>query len=305
MSCSSKTVGASIGVMRTSLKHHLLVWLGLCLLPGVVLGHQDPMGETHPSVVVENGNFSIYFLSLRRGGDNRDAGRMIFSPSGEVLVPKHLISDPKTQAWMEARNWRDHGDESVKTSRIGNDESARSAFVLQTGKDGLGPQQPLPIDSPSGAMVTSSWVDPNAIAILWSETLVQGEEQEVLMKISWIDRASFSLVATVDVGKAASIYDFPSASNLVWAEGKMWFAWVKEFQEDAKDQKFRWKTILTSYDPVTKSLQHKELPQPSNWNTGISMRFLNGWLCLAWHCTKDGSYPGEAAIITAFEKVRP
>ena len=298
-------VGASIWVMRTSLKHHLLVWLGLCLLPGVVLGHVYPMGEVHPSVVVENGNFSVYFYLVRRDGDSRDAGSMIFSPSGEVLVPKHLITDPKTQAWMETRNGRDSGDESVKAFRMGIDESARSAFVLQTGKDGLGPQQPLPFDGPASAWVTSSWVDPNAIAILWSETLVQGEEQEVLMKISWVDRSSFSLVATVDVGKPASIYDFPSASNLVWAEGKMWFAWVKEFQEEAKDLKSRWKTILTSYDPVTKKIQHKELPQPSNWNTGISMRFLNGWLCLAWHCTKDGSYPGEAAIITAFEKVSP
>lgn len=272
----------------------------MCLLPGLVLAHSDPAGDVHPRVFVENGAFSIYFSSVGKTRENVVDGKMIFDEKGQVLVPKHLVTAAAT-----AQGWQDPREGSVMIPWSRRNQQGRSVFVLRTNSEELVKEQPLPLSAPFGAYITSSWVDEKAIAVLWSEPVGEGEERAVLMKLSWIDRASFSVVATVDVSKPATIYDFPSASNLVWAEGKLWLAWVKELGKADIEQSPIWKTVLTSYDPHTKSLLHKELPQSSNWNTRISMGFLKGWLCLAWHCTKDGRYPGEAEIITAFEKVSP
>jgi len=286
--------------MRSTLIHPQIVWIGMCLLPRLVLAHQDPTGEIHPRVFVENEAFSIYFRSVGKTRENVVDGKMIFDEKGQVLVPKHLVT-----ATAKGEEWQDPRNGTIMIPWTRRNQQGRSVFVLRTTTADLVKEQPLPLSAPFGADITSSWVDEKAIAVLWSEAVGEGEARVVLMKLSWIDRASFSVVATVEVGKPATIYDFPSASNLVWAEGKLWLAWVKELGKEDMEQSPISVTVLTCYDPHTKSLLHKELPQPSNWNTRISMGFLKGWLCLVWHCTKDGRYPGEAEIITAFEKVSP
>ena len=76
-----------------------------------------------------------------------------------------------------------------------------------------------------------------------------------------------------------------------------------ETEAERKDPLRAWETLLTSIDPVSGKVEHKRLPGLSSWNTPVSMKTTGGWLCIAWNASIDGSYPGTAKIVTAFEKL--
>lgn len=62
--------------------------------------HADPSDDVHPTVVVENGKFEVYFSNhLVPMREEHPSFRMIFDPDGTVMVPRHSAEKEVPRAW--------------------------------------------------------------------------------------------------------------------------------------------------------------------------------------------------------------
>lgn len=260
-----------------------------------MLAHVDPGGDGGPSVAVEDGNFVIRFNSKTQQDSNeRSAWRMDFTPDGKVLLPRHRVP-PELQ--RPRYIYTEHG-EPVKVISQREKTGGKSRFVFHQTKNGQSAVRPLPIEPVQDVWVQKTTLFGDQIGFTWANA-----HEPVRLMFSTASTKGFVPGITVFIGECASIYDFPTASNPVWAAQRWWVAWVRAAQteEERKDPLRAWQMMLSSFDPTTKKLEHKTVPGLSNWNTSISMKTTGDWLCIAWNASIDGRYPGIAKIVTAFE----
>jgi len=256
----------------------------------------NPQGEISPSVEVEDGNFAISFIT-RVKTENLDWG-MVFSPEGKLLIPRHRILVTRTEQPAPA--------DAIKVETREDPSAGKSGFVLTRTTEGQKVEQPLPLDPVKFAIVAETTIAGEWTGFTWSNAEAVSPFPTVNLMFSTAATKGFPSGKTVFVGESATtIYYSPIASAPVWAAHRWWVAWVRPAQNAAerKDPLRAWETILTSIDPASGKLEHKRLPGISHWNTNVSMKTTGGWLCIAWNATIDGSYPGVAKIVTAFEKL--
>jgi hypothetical protein len=158
----------------------------VCLLiaPLTSRAHQDPSGEIHPNVEVEDGKFVIYFHS--RVGDGDAAWRMVFTPDGKTVLPRHRVADELRRMRDEQR--RSTGLAHVEARRGVNE--GRFRFVLKHGKDGLGVEQPLPVEPAENALVDETAFLSDRVGFTWSVTRVD-PKQIVKLMFSAVDTKGF------------------------------------------------------------------------------------------------------------------
>lgn len=279
--------------------------LGLaCLLsvPLITQAHMNPHGDVSPSVEIEDGKFAIHFIT-RVETQVLEWG-MVFSPEGKLLLPRHQILVKRPEPPPPA--------DAIKVETLGVPGSRKTRFVLTRTTNGQKVEQPLPLDPAKFAMVDESalageWAGFTWTALGYDWTSDERVDPSASVKLMFSTAATkgFSPGKTVLLGEPATIYDFPTSSAPVWAARRWWVAWVRQAETAAerKDPLRRWETILTSIDPISGKVEHKRLPGLSHWNTNVSMKTTGGWLGIAWNATIDGSYPGVAKIVTAFEKL--
>ena len=274
-----------------------------CVLwvPLMAQAHSDPSGDIHPDVVVEDGKFALYFSS-RRGPYDHENWRMVFSADGKILQPRHQLLSKRTD------NTR---GKSIQVETHALPDSDTMHFVLQRFQDGKKTELPLPLDPVKCPLIRSATMAGEWVGFTWAANSLSlsgpgvGMPKPIQLMFSTASVSGFTPGKTVLIGEPATIYDFPSASNPVWAARRWWVAWVRKAQTavERKDPMLAWETMLTSMDPTTNKLEHKRLLGLSHWNTSISMKTTGGWLCIAWHASVNGTYPGTAEIITAFDKL--
>jgi len=270
----------------------------LSLMASGALAHQDPRGDIHPSVSVVDGRFVVNFISSI--DDQRAESRMVFTPDGKLWLPRHRISNSS----LREGDRRAH-DQTAEVELAYDPDSKGARFVLKRFEKEAWTEHPLPIDVEAPSSVEQTTCAGDWVGFTWG-TLRRGASESVMLMFSTASKKGFASGKTVQLGEVATIYEFPSASNPVWAAGRWWVAWVRraESEEERKDPLREWHTMLTSIEPTTGAMKHKQLQGLSSWNTGVSMKTTGGWLCIAWHASKDGSYPGTAKIVTAFEKLQ-
>lgn len=278
----------------------LLVFACVLALPLNGQAHMNPHGDISPSVEVEHGKFAIHFIT-RVETETLNWG-MVFTPEGKLILPRHRILVKRAEQPADA----------IKVKTRGEPGSGKTRFVLSQTKDGQKVEQPLPLNPVRFAIVEEStlagvwagftWT---ALGYNWTDDKRVDPSDSVTLLFSTATTKGFSPGKSVLIGKPATIYDSPIASAPVWAARRWWVAWVRQAQTPAelKDPLRAWETVLTSIDPISGKVEHKRLPGLSHWNTTISMKTTGGWLCIAWNATLDGSYPGVAKIVTAFEKL--
>ncbi len=228
---------------------------------------------------------------------------MIFTPDGRAVLPRHRVFR-KNEVFTEP-------ERKITVESRGEPGSDSARFVLKRIHDDKWTEHPLPIDPVKGAWVEKTTFAGDWVGFTWGNFgyTMSGQRVEpsesVKLMFSTANTRGFAPGKTVLIGEPATIYDFPSASNPVWAASRWWVAWVRRAETDTerKDPLREWQTMLTSIDPVTGALEHRRLTGLSNWNTHVSMKTTGGWLCVAWHASVDGTYPGTAKIVTAFEKL--
>lgn len=278
---------------------HTWLALSLALLAWApVPAHQDPWGDTHPQVEIERGCFAVYFQAAELDRDrlrNPPAYRVLYSPEGKTVVPRHRVkAQPGTKS---------EGPSVILVRRNGAESKARFA-LKKAGANGA--IAALPIDPVECTALEEFSVTGEQVAATWAlPDQRRTTDFDVTLMLSCARLKGFTPGKTVKIGRPATIYDFPTASPPVWAAGRWWVAWVRARADKMKQNHpvEAWQTVLSGYDPSTNKLEHKPVAGLSNWNSHMSMKALDGWLCIAWHASVDGSYPGVAKIVTAFEKL--
>lgn len=293
-------------------KARCLIWIVAVLATVCARGHVAPRGDVYPIVIAQQGVFHVCSF-LNSGADDREiVFRSIHKPDGVLMVPRHRVMDEALLKRLKTARLRpgwgpvNHDPCIVRlTPRHPTDgvETKEQQLVLRTWNGGAASDEPLLFDVAESADLTSQFIAKEWGALLWSKT--DYEAKGTTLHLTWFQRSSTATPITRELGICGTIYDFPSASDLVWAGGRLWVAWIREESDQKHPPSRHWRTMLTSFDPVTGKTASKELPGISHWNSSLSIAETKGWLCIAWHCSKDMDYPGEAVIVTAFEKIPP
>lgn len=277
----------------------LLAWAG-------AQAHQDPAGDVHPVVSVEEGGFAVYF----QGTEDRMAlkvvpahgWKMSFTADGKLVLPRHRVPETQSRRADEQRALEPRW--SVSAPLMEGQKEARWVLIESAGKEERRFPLPLPLLPDGRVFAEMACRAGDEAGFAWSPSGSRDENDLALM-FTAVSLKGFQPGVTVQIGKVASIYDMPRVSNPVWAARRWWIAWVrlKQLPKETKPQAVAWETLLTSIDPLTGKTVDEVLPGISNWNTDLSLKTTGGWLCAAWHASLDGSYPGRARIVTAFKKL--
>lgn len=284
-----------------------LVSLGLAL--GMAQGHQSPRGEAYPNIEVIDGKFAITFTAK----DETPVGqlhwqknayfRIIYSPDGKVVVPRHRVEPEPEFSQVECRS--NIAGLVVQTRPTGEGQR----FVLTKIRiEGIPLQEtPLPITPEKYADISACTFSEKWLGFTWTDYNENPADQEtpISLYLTHVARDGTQPGSRIRLGKPARIYWFPCASPPVWAGGRWWVAWVKaaDTPTELQNPTTAWQTVLSSYDPTSGKLTEERLPGQSHWNAHLDLKTTKGWLCATWHASRDGDYPGVGRIITAFKAV--
>ena len=260
---------------------------------GSAFAHQDPRGDVHPVVRVEDGNFAIYFWC----NEDRDAKqqsaylRMVYSPAGNVLAARHRFSpSPSELAYLE--------NYSIKVQEPAGEVVLEFPRFVRGRNPDYGLRKKGKIERhrlpwPDGVKIS----DLHAVLADEHTITMAAKAGTDVLSLYYFSRDHFRLPQIVEIGSPATIYDFPSASNLVRAGGRVWIAWVRPKKE-------KYEMVLSSWTPGGEKPVETVLDAPANWNSHLSLGVIGDVLCLAYHCSITGAYPGRSEIVTRFCPVK-
>jgi hypothetical protein len=257
----------------------------------------------YPIVKVENGNFAIYFYNNAQANKSDDYDmsgnnpvfRMVYSATGELLGPRVLTKNTRSESL-----WTANSMVYDKAINLRGERVLFEANSLKGGKPSYFVEQngirehrrlPWPADVNIN-YVASAAVDEKSIAL-------SATTNDQILKLFHFDRAKFAAPTTATLGKPTFIYDFPGASNLIFAADRYWIAWIRHNR-----QKEKCETVLSDWKPGENQPHEAVLDAPSDWNTELSMAAIENRLCLAYHCSVTGEYPGYSQIITLFREAK-
>lgn len=271
------------------------IFIALLLAAGTALAHQDPRGDVHPWVRVEKGNFAIYFFSNEEPHEPDHSPpplRVVYSPTGELLAPRHHVAsipEDETSTRRQGGNIQvPAGGEILSFPPYPRLFHDKPFYTVQ--KDGQTERHSLP------------W--PDAVKISDLSRIIADEHSitiaakagGLVLSFYRFSREGFALPAVVEIGSPATIYDFPVVSNIVFAGGKYWIAWMRPGKEKTDP-------VLSSWKPGDAAVTHLVLKTPGDWNSTLSLEAAGDVLCLAYHCAAS-TYPGRSSIITGFYPVK-
>ncbi len=219
------------------------------------LAHQDYAGDVHPRVVVERGQFAIYFHNTR----DRLAYKLVVSTTGATLSPRRAIGKATDEVGSPIR--RQHGGRSYVIPAWEREHKGQPFYLLGDGK---------------GA--------PRRMALPWGQHRVQlvhdaavSDRELVLAVTPGLQLFRFALqgpgVATTRLGEPYRIYDFPRASNLAAHRGSTLIGWIDSSQ----------RLLLSSWTPSTGRVRTVTLAAKTDWNTTLSIGVIGDVLLLARH----------------------
>jgi hypothetical protein len=268
------------------------ILLLLTLSATLVRGHQDPRGEAHPRVTANaDGTFTVtfrYWIPEREG-----RMRMLLGADGKELVPRHWYTpteDRSNEIWDPGRTEPGFSLETVTPN-----ENGTRLILRSPGGEAKGTVA-LPLDAKDFTGFQKAAVEGHEVAFTCGGYR-EDEERGIILSLWCCRRNGFQPGHKVLLGTAGSIYDFPTASAPLWCAGRWWVAWVEQRGEG---EKTTWATVLSSVDPETGKTDRRDLPGLSNWNSSLSLAAnAAGTICVAWHASLDGTYPGTAKIVTA------
>ena len=267
--------------------------------------HEDPTGDVYPAVKVENGNFVIYFYNTSRDtsanpsdydmSGNYPVFRMVYSTTGELLGPRTPCKNIRSDSLWQASSMVYDKKIQLRDERVLFDsellKNGKPSYFVE--KNGITEHRRLPWpDDVTINYLASVHVDDKSIAML----ATTGKR---VLTLFHFDRAKFQPPEIAAVGQPTFIYDFPGASNVVFAAERYWLAWIRFNREKEK-----FETVLSDWKPGEAKSHETVLDAPADWNTEISVAAIGTKLCVAYHCSVTGEYPGYSQIITVFKDVK-
>lgn len=249
------------------------------------IAHQDPIGDIHPYVSVENGKFAVSFSNSDRGTMPLvPMYRMIFDRDGELFLPRHAIEEERVRnipAWYggtvrfhDGNNYRIDG--SAMNLRVESESGEVRSYVLPW-ENGKCPFQ-----------IFEDFAVAEKLYLLG--TIMGDSVRDPEFFLAEFDLNNLRTPLFKKLGRVETIYDFPVCSPLVVDGDRVAVAWMgKPAGEEGRA------FVLSTLDPDTGEIRSRSLDADPMWNTSISMASIRGRLCIAWH---TGSIYGR------FEKAR-
>lgn len=260
-----------------------------------VLAHMNPLGDIDPNVKVENGNFVVYFTNNKIEAEIGPSPlfRVVYSTTGELLAPRHERPDLPKEKYEYDFSLKDEahvGEETIKFSTYVGDQPPAFYTVATTGKT---EQHRLAWPDGFKSSFEAVAADADSICVMtWS-----GET----ISLNHFDRHSFNLPNSIVVGEPETISFIgtsPVVSNLVQIGHRYCFGWMRFNRERKKSE-----TVISSWKPGEAKTSDIVLDEISDWNAYLSLAAIGDRICLAYHCSIDGDYPGFGKIVTVFRKI--
>ena len=293
-------MSCAFGIKIDSVKKRAALLAALSLATASVLSaHEDPIGDVHPNVRVEKGNFAIYFSNNSERGELAEEPpifRTVYSSGGELLAPRHRVPTIP--------------QDDQRISRRG-----LNGIEIQAGEETLvfPPYPRLFHDKPYYTVESGDHAErrrlawPDAVKISELHNVIADKDSITIAAKAGTDeldlyhfrRDRFELPLIARIGNPLNIYDFPVASNLVFAGGKYWIAWMRANEKERKAE-----AVLSSWRPGDKDALEAVLDGPGNWNSHLSMAASGDSLCIAYHCSNNVRYGRESRIYKIFQAMK-
>jgi hypothetical protein len=282
---------SSISLFKTThvLRSPILIGIAaiLALPTGELLAHQDPVGDVHPEVSVAEGCFVVDFSNNEKRSIDHDHFRNIYDAGGSLVVPRHRVSEKKPDTplgWMGGLR-RSDGENSYEL-----DEEAKR-LTIRSGEKILSRKSlPWPGGKPPLVIFLDFVVLGGNFIIIGTLPHPEGYEHGALLSVHRFELNSSKPPLALTLGAVATIYDFPTSSNVVVVGERVTLAWMGT-PEGTEVHRF----CLTTVDPLSMQTSTRRLDGDYHWNTHISIASIGTRLCVAWH---DGEIYG------AFRKAR-
>lgn len=257
--------------------------------------HSDPWGDIHPQVLVVDGNFAIDFNTQIPDeiifAATEPISRVTYTPEGRLLAPRHRLERKRSHtetgpAGLYGRTIR-FGDSEIIFDW---DRGGLPGYLIKSPDGKLTPVRLPWSEKTALTYVDDFMVTPEGIAI-------SGKEDRNELKVYYFPFASSGPAAVLSLGDTCCIYDFPVASNLAWAGGKFWLAFMRG---EGEGEEAGVKVVLWSWKPGDPAGKEEILDSPGHWNSHLSLGAIGKQLCLAYHCEQLHGEEPLSTIITVF-----
>lgn len=275
-------------ISSQELQFRKIIAAAICAIAALCVSasaHSDPLGDIHPVVKAMDGKFSVVFSSQLPGEKSdyttKDSvSRVIYNLDGSIFAPRHPLD--------QKRDWRDTGTVNSYggTLRVNGSELI---FSGTTGKPGY------VLKAPNGELTTVRLPWPEDVSLTLFENAIATEAGVAIsgktgsdgggrdsLKFFWFPYGGTAPPVTHDLGRTACIYNFPVASNIAFAGGKFWIAFMQPIGE-GEDSEL--KLVMWSWKPGDEKARVEVLDSPAFWNADLSLAASGNRLCLAYHCT--------------------
>jgi len=264
-----------------------MLWavVGMLLSCVRLVAHQDPLGEIHPLVRLEQNQFHVYFGDNRemRDGETIALFKRIYDASGS------LVRD-RTKAVLEKPSeddtpfnlplpeeltgcWQKFGGAFYIVPQWPRKHAGRPFYLVATSERHLRHELQWPLANVD--VVEDFVVDESSIVLLVTR-IVTKAPRETDLWLCHFNKHSGELLRELRVGGPSFIYSFPGTSRLLQRGDRILFVW-----NEATDNRER--LHVARYELSTRKLDDHALPFPSTWNISISIEVLGNTLCLAYH----------------------
>ncbi len=262
--------------------------------------HEDPWGDIRPNVVVRDGRFEINFRSVLPDDDpNRDEAKelyqMIYTKDGKLFAPRHPLDHES------ADRGPGRVDFDGRCQQLGDvtfyflpSRSIKPSYVLRL-EDGEQTRVRLPWPEEVALQAFEDvCVVAEGIAILGMQNILNPDSP---LEFFWFPHDVSIPPVSINIGETARIF-YPVASNLVFAVGRFWLAYMRPMEND------EWELVLWSWQPGDKEARVEKLDSPALWNTHLSLAAIGDHLCLAYHWENPEPLHRTplAEIVTLFRK---
>lgn len=275
-------------------------------LPAAVWGHSDPWGEIHPQLAVQGGKFIMTFYRQEPGDmeSQRTDFRVIYNPNGSVAVPRHVIDPARTPSHHYFSRSNDPSREVALTRP--DDSSKKRMMVLKDTRKQPATEIPLAVNCEGLDYVQNATFTQSGVGIVVNARH-PSRSYRCLLTFLHVDPQTYLETGRVVLGPCPKVYDFPAASEPVWAGNRWWIAWMG-ISEVSKNLSINGEGVylsvtLSSYDPVSGKVQHKWISDDLDGDCRPSLKTVGGWLGVAWHSSQQVAGKRGARVLTAFEKI--
>lgn len=241
---------------------------------GLAHAHEDPRGDVHPQVQVEDGKFVVYFKNntepkvevSTNSPDERTREEPIYktvvSPDGKILAKRVPVeSEPsRFPEWMKRLL---HGDPF--------------GVAIDREKEPL-----LPAAWPDGKRphdLEGITIQNNRLFFYFTG----GKDES--FRIGAYDLDKKKLLQSAIIGIPGRIYSFARASAVIARGNEAWIAWIEERNVKVEEGFYYSDTqlVVSRWDLTENKVAHLPIRQTEGRNIYLSLNRLEDHLLVAWH----------------------